>query len=178
MDTLIGVDVHVVLDANPDDVHFIDQWDAHPFTLHRQHLGSDGDSLRFAIGLAVGWTGTVVFLEDDYRVAPGWIELIAEGLRFSSYVTLYDHPDKYSRLYAGLTSQLFLGSRHWRTVPSTTNSWATSAAVLVEDKDIHCAYGSRDHEKFLALWSRGRRLVSCMPGAWSHEEVAMKTPVT
>jgi hypothetical protein len=82
-------------------------------------------------------------------------------------------------LYAGLPCTLYKGSsRHWRTTPSTTNSYAMTSSTLHRDIKIHTEYckGSGvtlDHPKFLALWQAGRRLVSCIPSAWSHEENGM-----
>lgn len=122
----------------------------------------------------------IIFLEDDYLVGDTWIDVVKEGLYFAEYVTLYDHPDKYSSLYANLTSVLFKGSKkHWRTTPSTTNSYAMKFSTLLRDFVIHEEYSrgvkvTRDHEKFLALWKTSS-LVSCIPGEWSHEEMGMQT---
>lgn len=131
------------------------------------------------------WTDEtiVVLLEDDYAVQDGWAELVKDGLAFGEYVTLYDHPDKYSQLYSNLPSQIFAGRlTHWRTTPSTTNSFATTWGVLRKDLEMHRAFSSdsspavQDHAKWLALWRFGRRLVSSVPGRWSHEEDGMQSP--
>ena len=179
MKTVVDDDVHVVLDATPGEAHFIENETG--FTLHRITVGSDSGSYRYCIALASTFSGIVVLLEDDYRVAPSWRGLIEEGLGVGSYVTLYDHPDKYLSQYKDLPSRIFKGSRHWRTTPSTTSSFAARASTLLEDKDVHIQFAAddrnRDHERFLTLWTRGRQLVSCMPGAWSHEEMSMQTDV-
>ena len=126
----------------------------------------------------------IVFLEDDYSVKDGWVSLIQDGLRFGDYVTLYDHPDKYSQLYANLPSQVYAGRlSHWRTTPSTTNSFATTWGVLRKDMAVHRSFSDeaspavQDHAKWLALWKQGRRLVSSIPGLWSHEEEGMVSPL-
>ena len=185
MTTLTNETVHIVLDAKPGEPHFL--YDTtNPLIV--RNLGSDGASMRFCLELASKLIGTVVFLEDDYAVAPGWQALVEDGLQFGSYVSLYDHPDKYSAAYKGLPSQIYKGSRHWRTVPSTTNSFAVRASTLMDDMEIHLQYADMDgqlkmqgrpsdHEKFLTLWTRGRQMLTCMPGAWSHEEMAMQTDV-
>jgi hypothetical protein len=126
-------------------------------------------------------TDIIVLLEDDYAVQPGWTNLICEGIHFADYVTLYDHPDKYQlEMYRGLQSKVFKGQeRHWRTTPSTTNSFAVRLKTLLEDASIQKEFSTdvqitRDHAKFLRLWALGRTLVSCLPGAWSHEETNMQ----
>lgn len=126
-------------------------------------------------------TDIIVLLEDDYAVQPGWTDLILEGIQFADYVTLYDHPDKYQlEMYKGLQSKVYKGeTRHWRTTPSTTNSFATRLKTLLQDMELQKEFSTDvqvtcDHAKFLRLWAFGRTLVSCLPGAWSHEEVNMQ----
>lgn len=128
-------------------------------------------------------TDIVVSIEDDYNVSADWPALVREGLHFGSYVTLYDHPDKYSPMYAGVPSQVFCGRlSHWRTTPSTTNTFATRWGTLKADMQEHfesCEPShpvTRDHARFLALWTKGKSLVSCLPGRWSHEEEGMQSP--
>ena len=129
-----------------------------------------------------GWEAqdTVVFLEDDYAVSPNWTLFLEEGLELAEYLSLYDHPDKYSNLYKSIPCLLFKQPRrHWRTTPSTTNSYAMKKQTLMRDMDIHERYSlgvrvSRDHEKFLELWNVGRKLITCIPAAWSHEELDMQ----
>jgi hypothetical protein len=125
----------------------------------------------------------IVFLEDDYAVKDGWERLIEDGLQFGDYVTLYDHPDKYSSLYDNLPCKLFAGRLcHWRTTPSTTNSFATRWGTLKKDFHVHAHFASdaspavQDHAKWCALWREGRTLVSSLPGSWSHEEAGMQSP--
>ena len=169
----LDADVHIVLDS--DKPHFCE--DA-TVKLHKQKLGSESASFKACLELAKTFPleDTVVFLEDDYKVSKHWLPLITEGLEVAKYVTLYDHPDKYAQ---DIISKIYCKpQRHWRTTPSTTNSFATRVSTLVEDMDIHIQYSSgpvtNDHGKFLHLWSLGRSLVSCMPAAWSHEEDGMQ----
>jgi hypothetical protein len=121
---------------------------------------------------------TIVYiLEDDYVHKDGWSDILREGfgtiqpnnLAFH-YVTLYDHRDKYtSDWYTNLTSRVGVSeSIHWRTVPSTTNTFAVRYSTLVEDWDVHYHFLNRDHHKFLELGARGRVLGSCMPGYSTH----------
>ncbi|MES2272958.1 MAG: hypothetical protein V4487_02060, partial [Chlamydiota bacterium] len=79
--------------------------------------------------------GTILyFVEDDYLHRPGWIDILLEGFQIESadYVTLYDHRDKYFlKMYANLQSKVMMTpSCHWRTIPSTTNTFATRVSTL------------------------------------------------
>lgn len=163
--------ITVMLDSY--DRHFTDNFP----NLHRFLGGSERESFSYCLQYAKNLEGIVVFLEDDYKVSEGWEEYIQDGLKYADYVSLYDHPDKYSNY--NLTSKIFKGKCHWRTAPSTTNSYACRVQTLLEDFDIHKMYSegkgvSNDHMKFLHLWQKGRSLVTSMPGFWSHEEVGMQ----
>jgi hypothetical protein len=121
----------------------------------------------------------VYLLEDDYMHRPGWTHVLREGLKMADYATLYDHPDKYW-MYPDLVSKIFLGTiAHWRTTPSTTNTYACTKAMLKQDYSVHMAHCDMtngytfDHQKFRHLWNIGRSLVSCIPGWSTHVESNM-----
>ncbi len=126
------------------------------------------------------------FLEDDYLHKEGWVHVLHEGFTTSAdYVTLFDHRDKYFHpLYQDLQSQLFhTPSCHWRTTPSTTNTFALRAKTLARDLSVHQAFSqgvkiSKDHEKFLALGARGAKLISSVPGWSTHNEAEFASPCT
>lgn len=166
--------ITVMLDST--EPHFTDNY---PHVV-RFRGGSERESFLFCLEYAKKLDGIVVFLEDDYLVSKGWEEYIEDGLKFGDYVSLYDHPDKY--LMYSITSKIFKGKCHWRTAPSTTNSYACKVKTLIEDFDTHAMYSqgkgvTNDHQKFLHLWHNGRTLVTPMPGFWSHEEEGMQSPL-
>ncbi len=178
----------VILDSKDNDpLHFTQAIGGEWLQVRRGAYGSDAASFRAALYFVLqkDWSDDdiVCFLEDDYLVSKDWIPLIREGLAISDYVTLYDHPDKYSEQYRNIPCMLYKQPmRHWRTTPSTTNSYAMTVKTLKRDIDIHfksCeGVGiTRDHSKFLEIWDRGCRLVSCIPSAWSHEEQGMTVEV-
>ncbi|CAE7860296.1 flbA [Symbiodinium microadriaticum] len=41
------------------------------------------------------------FVEDDYLHLPNAPQILREGIHVADYITLYDHPDKYTRAYGG-----------------------------------------------------------------------------
>jgi hypothetical protein len=123
------------------------------------------------------------FLEDDYLHRPGWIDILIEGFSLGAdYITLYDHCDKYSPLYRDSNAQIYVTSScHWRTTPSTTNTYAMKMKTLLEHIQIHREFSlgctiTRDHEKFCVLQKRGARLISSIPGWSTHAEPEFASP--
>lgn len=122
------------------------------------------------------------FLEDDYLHRPNWVEVLLEGFEIPGveYATLYDHKDKYFHpSYVELKSQLFqTKSCHWRSTPSTTNTFAVRAKTLLEHLPIHRQFSEErkitaDHEKFQKL---NALLISSIPGFSTHCEPEFASP--
>lgn len=147
-----------------------------------QSIGGNGDesfkSQIMYIKFANFSDNTIVYiLEDDYLHRDGWPQILREGfgnlqpsfLKFD-YITLYDHRDKYTYpMYNALVSKIGISDTiHWRTVPSTTNTFAMKYKTFIEDFDIHYSFLNSDHEKFLELGRNKRLLGSCMPGYSTH----------
>ncbi|HEY2810327.1 MAG TPA: hypothetical protein VGJ00_02925 [Rhabdochlamydiaceae bacterium] len=129
----------------------------------------------------------IYFLEDDYLHKPNWVEILKEGftLPHVDYVTLFDHKDKYFSLqYPYLLSHLFhTSSCHWRTTPSTTNTYAMLFSTLQRDAALHRQYSqgrsiTADHEKFCALARAGAALISSVPGWATHVDPPHASPCT
>lgn len=120
---------------------------------------------------------TIIYLlEDDYLHRGGWDAILREGFTTDAhYVTLYDHADKY-QYYPDLTSKILVTpSCHWRTTPSTTNTFACTMKQLREDMDAHRKFSAgaqdgvtNDCAKFEWLGSLGRVLISSIPGYSTH----------
>lgn len=151
--------------------------------------GCEAKSLRFTLNYIVNQKlndkDIVYLLEDDYVHKDGWANVMQEGFDSisSDYFTLYDHFDKYTPMYNNLQSQILVSkSSHWRTTPSTTNTYACRFATLKRDLSIHCKWAdplklvSEDHPKFLELWSQGKSLVSCIPGYSTHIALGLMSP--
>lgn len=117
----------------------------------------------------------IYFLEDDYVHKPNWDVVLQDGFSLPvSYVTLYDHGDKYQEMYKDfMTKVLVTEHSHWMPTPSTTNTFATKYKTLKEDLEIHQKYStgyepSYDHGKFIELNQRGKHLISSIPGFSTH----------
>lgn len=138
-------------------------------------------AVKLAIESSLPPETPVYLCEDDYLHLPDAKQLLLEGLTVGDYASLYDHPDKYLPHNTKPSRILLTKSTHWRTTESTTMTFATRVATLREDYDIYvefCKTGyPYDHNMFLQLNSKGRTLVTCIPGASTHAELAWLSPL-
>lgn len=174
----------------PLEEHFLKEEKTHPVIEVKE--GTEGGAfcrlLDYVAGLPLSPETIVYFVEDDYLHKPGAFSVLKEAFQLEGieYATLYDHRDKYFfPEYANLRSKLFVSaSSHWRTVPSTTQTFATRFSTLLRDLPLHRRFSegypiSRDHEKFCALRKkRGEVLVSAVPGLSTHAEPDYASPLT
>jgi len=150
-------------------------------------------SMHYALDLAAAECRDeelAYFVEDDYLHLGNAPILLREGMLHSEYITLYDHPDKYTNMYnMGETSQVVrTNSTHWRYTVSTCMTFAVKVGTLKEDIEIfkkHRADVSddaplmkskdgdhpMDHAIFTELKEKGRRLTVCIPGAACHTDL-------
>lgn len=143
-----------------------------------QESSSFSRTLDIATGMGLPDETIVYFLEDDYLHRPGWCKILLEAFELATdYVSLYDHLDKYTDSgYSNLVSKVMVSkSVHWRTVPSTCNTYAARLSMLKSDYAIHKHFSdaspdgvSMDHSKFCHLGNMGRRLITPMPGYSTH----------
>lgn len=164
--------------------HFLNNKDVNKISIKG---GNDAQSflnlLNYVIKQNYNDEDIIYFLEDDYLHKPGWVDILLEGFEYigADYYTLYDHPDKYYLpIYEDLQSKIIATpSIHWRTIPSTTNTYACRFKTLKEHFNIHTQYcdliekWTKDHQKFTHLWNIGSNLVSCIPGYSTHVEENM-----
>jgi len=179
----------VIFDGDPG-THFVSK---RGVPIINAHLGSDSKSFSFMLdhvkSLDLSPEEIVYFVEDDYLHKPGFSKILEQGFQTGAdYVTLYDHGDKYQPGYFQMHAPGFplqmvtTESTHWRTTPSTTNTYAMKFKTLLTDFDIHkksCSgpgITTDDHNKFLELWKRGRSLISCVPGYSTHCDYAGISP--
>lgn len=129
---------------------------------------------------------TIIYLlEDDYLHREGWVDTLLDGFTIPGveYVTLFDHKDKYFfPEYKELTARIFhTKSCHWRTIPSTTNTYAMRFDTLKKHIAIHREFSlerkiTADHEKFTNLSKKKALLVSPMPGWSTHVQLEYISP--
>ena len=167
--------------------HFLNNKEVNKIT---KFGGNDAQSflnlLNYVVEQNYNADDIIYFVEDDYLHKEGWIDILLEGFDKigADYYTLYDHPDKYSLpMYENLTSKIIATpSIHWRTTPSTTNTYACTMGTLKKHINIHIKYcdlvekWTKDHDKFTHLWNEGSNLISCIPGYSTHVEGNMLSP--
>jgi len=192
---------------NVDDIS-INRLEKYPFySIYRTSLGNS-KSFWFAYELALSTYfdyDCVYFLEDDYLHEDGAFQLIFEGLEISDYVTLYDHPDKYSfgvnpeLSRRGVEKSYVFNTRdiHWKSTNSTTMTFATKIKTLKKDKLFFALFSKglsfgkwiyprwfhdkglpRDYRLWWSLRTfRKRLLISCIPGKSTHGETDQLSPL-
>jgi len=132
--------------------------------------------------------------EDDYLHLPNALQALEAAradLTFGTYLSLYDHPDRYRRVDdlqpAGRAVELW-GQRHWRAVESTAMTFGASLATIRADRfllDLAARFTHYPHDRAMwrvlqglgvrrpVGWFRRprRRLLSTVPGLATHMEI-------
>ena len=135
----------------------------------------------------------IYFIENDYVHKPGSQKIIKEGFELgASFVSLYDHPDKYITPEDGGnpycqggaedTRVYLTDSCHWKITNSTTMTFAAKVKTLKIVESTLRAYTTgtypQDFKMFLDLRKQGHLLVTPLPGYSTHGETAWLTPLT
>lgn len=133
----------------------------------------------------------VYFVENDYIHTQSAPVVLEEGLRFGfSFVTLYDHPDKYLNPSEGgnplcegkseSTRVYRTENSHWKLTNSTTMTFATNVSCLKRAESILRKWTAGTHpydfQMFLELVSAGFQLASAIPGQSTHGEIRWLAP--
>jgi hypothetical protein len=187
---------HILFDGDPTG-HFLEN----NKNLIRLNSGSGAKSFVDAVNYAISITSNdediIYFVEDDYLHAPMWPPVLEDGFSIedNSYISLYDHNDKYYRtlnpsikptyenMYKDLKSEIAVTlTCHWRTVSSTTDTFAIKRKDLIKYKDVFTYFSSiathsLDHERGLWFTKNNFKLWTCMPGYATHMEPDYMSPI-
>lgn len=183
------VDLTVLLDGTISNHHF-------PFDGNDNIIeysgGNDAASFKFCLDVIMKSNlqddDIVYIVEDDYMHRPNWELVMKEAFDTFDvdYVTLYDHPDKYFLpMYDQLQSKiLHTQTVHWRTTPSTCNTYAGKWKTFKKHWETHVKFclpeythDGYDHTKFMSLWEQGSNLISSIPGYSTHCEIPFLSPL-
>lgn len=183
-----NADITVCLDGDRES-HHVDFYDNEIIEFTG---GTDHASFEFLLNTVQSKNlsdETIVYLvEDDYLHRPNWDNMLIEAFQTFNvdYVSLYDHPDKYFLpMYNSLQSKvLHTKNLHWRTTPSTCNTYAGKMSTFKRHWEIHMKYcmpdithDGYDHTKFVELWENGSNLITPIPGYSTHCEMPFISPV-
>jgi len=158
-------------------------------------VGHGAGTFNLALDEALGYDDETViyFIENDYLHKPNADKIIVEGLQLgASFVSLYDHPDKYLPPSQGGnpyceggaedTRVYLTESTHWKITNSTTMTFATTVSTLKRTEETLRKYTQgtypEDFKMFLDLREQGELLISSIPGYSTHGETAWLTPLT
>lgn len=191
LDAFSGANIKIIADnCNDETIEMFSHYcggfsSARRFELEETNLGNAG-SLRHALTEAETLPDDtcVYFVEDDYLhayrskgVHTSLLDIIHEGLEIANYVTLFDHPDKYSNLYNfGEDTRVFrTKSTHWKQTASTCMTFATTVETLKDDFHIwmNNTEGDHphDHKAFTEVKEREASVICCIPGLAFHTDL-------
>ncbi len=163
----------------------------HPNKITTVSIGHGAGTFNLALDMALKLNDDeiVYFVENDYLHMQGSPTILKEGFDTgASYVSLYDHPDKYmngANPYVEdggeATRVVLTKSIHWKITNSTTMTFAAAVGTLRADEPILREFTAgtypRDFDMFLSLGRNGKALVTPIPGYSTHGETAWLTPL-
>lgn len=188
--TLSGPDseLSLVVDGEPSDSIQQLPWDS---VIKLQSV-TNSESLLRCLDLAFETCGamdTVYLVEQDYLHVAEALDVMSDGLALNpeGYVTLFDDPLYYwpssDVTPVPPTTTLMVGtSRHWRTVPSATMTFAAPAWVLGEDRvlienELADTIKPSDRVLWSKIRSNGRTIIASIPAAATHVETTALAPL-
>lgn len=135
----------------------------------------------------------IYFIENDYLHKPNSGNIFREGFELgASFISLYDHPDKYKGPDQGGnpycdggaedTRVYLTKSCHWKITNSTTMTFAAKVSTLKRTEDILRKWTNGTHPNdfnmFLELREQNELLITPIPGYSTHGETAWLSPLT
>lgn len=163
----------------------------HPNRIQNVSVGHGAGTFNLALdyALTLPEDEVIYFLENDYLHVKGSKEVLLEGINLgSTFVSLYDHPDKYIdgiNPYVsdgGEETKVFLSkSCHWKLTNSTTMTFASKVSYLKQFEPILRHYTSTTHPHDFDMWielrAQGASLITPIPGYSTHGESAWLSPL-
>ena len=158
-------------------------------------VGHGAGTFNLALDEALNYNDEeiIYFIENDYLHKPESHKILEEGFSLgASFVSLYDHPDKYldpsrgGNPYCeggGESTRVYLtDSCHWKLTNSTTMTFSTKVSTLKRVEPILRKYTNstypNDFQMFLKLGEKDESLITPLPGYSTHGETAWLTPLT
>lgn len=157
-------------------------------------VGNGAGTFNLALDLALMYEEDeiVYFLENDYLHTSDAKKILIEGFDIgASFVSLYDHPDKYLSPERGGnpyceggaedTRVYLTNSSHWKITNSTTMTFASKVSTLRLNEKILREFTSGSHphdfQMFLKLRENNQLLITPIPGKSTHGETAWLSPL-
>ena len=184
-------DIHIIADTCSDStINMISKY-IDPVNIEQVSIGNGAGTFNLALdkALKLNDSDIVYFVENDYLHVPNAPEVLLEGINLgSTFVSLYDHPDKYMdgiNPYVsdgGEETKVFLSkSCHWKLTNSTTMTFAGKVSYLKQFENILRYYTSTSHPHDFEMWidlrNQGASLITPIPGYSTHGESSWLTPL-
>ena len=165
-----------------------------PINIEKVSVGHGAGTFNLALDKALTYDEDeiVYFVENDYLHRPNAHKILKEGFDLgASFVSLYDHPDKYLDPSKGGnpyctggaedTRVYLTTSSHWKITNSTTMTFAATVSTLRKCESVLRKYttGSypEDFKMFLELRAQNDLLITPIPGYATHGETAWLSPL-
>lgn len=167
-----------------------------PINVQKVSVGHGAGTFNLALDKALKLDDreVVYFVENDYLHKQNSAKVLEEGLNLgASFVSLYDHPDKYLDPSRGGnpyceggaedTRVYLTQSTHWKMTNSTTMTFAATVETLKRVEPILRKWTNQGHypddfKMFLELREQLELLVTPIPGYATHGESAWLSPLT
>ena len=188
-------DWYVIADNTSEATNEILGWHIEEPKINKVSVGNGAGTFNLALDKALTFDDNeiVYFLENDYLHKSKANIILKEGFGLNpSFISLYDHPDKYwdpsrggnpyCKGGAEDTRVYLTDSCHWKITNSTTMTFAAKVSTLKRTEHILRKHTSGTHpndfQMFLELRKNNELLVTPIPGYSTHGETAFLTPLT
>jgi hypothetical protein len=166
-----------------------------PINIEQVSVGHGAGTFNLALDKALKWSDDeiVYFVENDYLHKSYAPRILQEGFDLgASFISLYDHPDKYLDPSLGGnpyceggaedTRVYLTKSCHWKITNSTTMTFASKVSTLKRTQPILRKHTNTTHPNdfhmFLELRDNSELLITSIPGYATHGETAWLSPLT
>jgi len=187
--------LYIIADnCSKDTLQMINKY-AHPNKISLVSVGNGAGTFNLALDMALKWEDDeiVYFVENDYLHKQNSSQILKEGFDLeASFISLYDHPDKYKGSSQGGnpycdggaedTRVYLTNSCHWKITNSTTMTFASKVLTLKRTEDILRKWTNKtypnDFSMFLELRENNELLITPLPGYSTHGETNWLSPLT
>ena len=187
-------DLHIIADNISDETNSMLLKYVPQACIEYVSVGNGAGTFNLALDLALMYDedDIIYFLENDYLHTPDAKKILIEGFDIgASFVSLYDHPDKYLSPDRGGnpyceggaedTRVYLTSSSHWKITNSTTMTFASKVSTLRSNEKILREFTSGSHphdfQMFLKLRENNQLLITPIPGKSTHGETAWLSPL-
>ena len=188
-------DIHIIADNISENTHNMIKKYIDPINIERVKVGHGAGTFNIALDKALKWDDNeiVYFVENDYLHKQNSPKILKEGFNLgASFISLYDHPDKYLDPSQGGnpycdggaedTRVYLTNSCHWKITNSTTMTFASKVSTLKKVEPILRKWTSETHpndfQMFLELRQNNELLLTPILGFSTHGETAWLSPLT